>query len=175
MFSNRFAATASRGRSTRFGPRSDTAAPSTIDGELPTGLIATDSFNEAQLVDGVINTPFPTLKGAPTSPGQYAIILKPWSLQDGNGATAPRQLDLVFNIAPGDPVPLDPPTLNHQRDGQFITLHWTTSEAEAYQLKRSTDLSQWEPVTQPPAQAGGQSSIQIPLTQTEFYRFEPTP
>ncbi|MDQ8180727.1 hypothetical protein [Pelagicoccus sp. SDUM812005] len=152
-----------------------TAASWTIEGEMPPGLVATDIFDEVQLVDGVINTPFPVIKGTPTAPGPYGLILKPWSLKDGQGNTAPQLLGLAFDIAPEDPAPSTPPRLGYQRQADTITLYWTTDEAASYQLTRSTDLALWDPVTLTPVQNGDQSSIQIPLTQFEFYRFAPAP
>ncbi|MDQ8199868.1 hypothetical protein QEH56_17020 [Pelagicoccus enzymogenes] len=149
-----------------------TAASWTIDGELPPGLVATDIFNEAQLIDGVINTPFPVIKGTPTTPGPYGLILKPWSLKDGQGNTAPQLLSIAFDISAADG---PPPKLHYQRNQQTLTLYWTTAEVGSYQLTRSTDLVQWAPITLTPIQNGDQSSIQIPLTQTEFYRFAPNP
>ncbi len=152
-----------------------TAASWTLAGELPPGLRITDTFAEEEVVNGVINAGYIRLVGTPTQEGVFAFKLRPWSLVNAGGTDAPGDLAIFFTIEESDQPPPAPPTLRYTKSEDTLTLKWTSSEASNYQLVSSTSLTSWAPVTQQATESNGESSIQIPLQETEdtFYRFEP--
>lgn len=151
-----------------------TAASWTLSNSLPPGLRITDTFEEVEVENGVINAGFIRLIGTPTQEGIFAFKLRPWSMVNAGGTDAPGDLVIFFTVEESDLPPPPPPTIRFTKNEDTLTLTWNSSEATAYQLVSSTALTSWTPVTQQAAESNGESSIQIPLLESEdtFFRFE---
>ncbi|MEM9158242.1 MAG: hypothetical protein AAGB46_04265 [Verrucomicrobiota bacterium] len=140
-------------------------------GELPPGIRMTDTFEEFDLVNNVLEATFPLLIGTPTEVGNFQFQVEPWSGPGATGDSPPQTLNFAISIQPGEIPPAEAPVLNISIQDNTAILSWDYDDQAPFDLKYSIDLDSWFDPPQVSTFNGGTASNSVALNGNAPYYF----